>query len=128
MSGEQGGRTNVQSAILNYPELKYESSSPMDLMGFERLERLETTPRLTSTFRSLPSHSREMSYRGPRSTSAGKTSKAGNHVRLLWRLLPSPPLAPHQPVPVMTVAAHLENLERRAAAALSRAAATTLRP
>ena len=119
----------MQSAILNYPELKYESSSPMDLMGFERLERLETTPRLTSTFRSLPSHNREMSYRGPRSTSAwGKTSRAGEHVRLLWRLLPSPPLAPHQPVPVMTVAAHLENLERRAAAALSRAAATTLRP
>lgn len=45
-----------------YPELKYESSSPTDFMGFERLDRLETTPKLTRTFRSRPSHSNETSY------------------------------------------------------------------
>ena len=48
-------------SMLSYPELKYESSSPTDLMGFERLERFETTPKLTRMFRSRPSHNNETS-------------------------------------------------------------------
>ena len=39
----------------HYPELKYDNSSPIDLMGLERLERFETTPKLTSTLRRRPS-------------------------------------------------------------------------
>ncbi len=39
-----------------YPELKYDSSSPIDLIGLEPLERFETTPKLTSTLRRRPSH------------------------------------------------------------------------
>lgn len=42
-----------------YPELKYETSRPRDFIGFDLLEKSDTTPRLTSIFRKRPSHIRE---------------------------------------------------------------------
>lgn len=61
-----------------YPELKYESSSPTDFMGFERLDRLETTPKLTRTFRSRPSHNNETScgYFGQRASTPRHEKRA----------------------------------------------------
>ena len=44
-----------------YSELKYDTSSPMAFIGFDLLEKSETTPKLTSIFLSLPSHMRETS-------------------------------------------------------------------
>lgn len=40
-------------------EVKYANSSPMALIGSDRLAKFETTPRPTRTFRSLPSQSSE---------------------------------------------------------------------
>lgn len=48
---------------LVYSELKYDTSSPMAFIGFDLLEKSETTPKLTSIFLSLPSHMRETSCR-----------------------------------------------------------------
>lgn len=41
---------------LAQPELKYENSRPIALIGLNRLEKSETTPKLTSMFRNRPSH------------------------------------------------------------------------
>jgi hypothetical protein len=48
--------------LLVYSELKNATSSPSDFIGFDRLERSETTPRLTSMLRKRPSHMSDTSY------------------------------------------------------------------
>ena len=44
-----------------FPELKYDSSIPIALIGFTRLESSETRPRPNSIFRIRPSQSKEIS-------------------------------------------------------------------
>lgn len=46
---------------LDHAELKYDNSNPIALIGFERLDKSDTTPKLTSMFLSRPSHINETS-------------------------------------------------------------------
>jgi hypothetical protein len=45
----------------DYPLLKYDNSSPMAFIGFDLLDKSDTTPKLTSILLRRPSHIRDTS-------------------------------------------------------------------
>lgn len=52
----------LYNKLLHYLELKYDSSRPMVLIGLERLDKFDTTPKLTRIFCRRPSHNIETSW------------------------------------------------------------------
>lgn len=120
------------SSQVSASEVKYANSSPIALIGSDRLARFETTPRPTRTFRSLPSQSSEAVLEAFKSTPGNMTlvhaylvcRHAGfeytlhfswfvDHVDRYWRItrvLPwsYPPLRSHRPFALIAIDIEIE--------------------